>query len=95
MDGAINRALVFCRGRPQFNRDVYDNISITYLKTPKDVVQEVNNCDELRSHFVKQASLELEQVESDLEDDDLTAPQRKALLKLRDALQDEDDGSCN
>ena len=62
-----------------------------YLKTPKVVVQEVNSCDELRSHFVEQASLELEQVESDLEDDDLTAPQRKVLLKLRDAMQDEDD----
>ena len=77
---------------PEINSDVYQSISVAYLKTPQDVVDEVNDCEELRSHFVDLASDELEQVESDLDDEDLAKPQKKALLKLRAALQDEDDG---
>lgn len=56
------------------------------------MVDEVSRYEELRSHFVDLASKELEQVESDLDDDDLAKPQRKALLKLRAALQYEDEG---
>ncbi|MBC7548534.1 MAG: hypothetical protein H7224_07805 [Polaromonas sp.] len=77
---------------PEINSDVYESISVAYLKTPQDVVDEVDSYEELRSHFAHLASDELEQVESDLDDDDLAKPQRKALLKLRAALQDEDEG---
>ena len=77
---------------PEINSDVYESISVAYLKTPQDVVDEVNSCEELRCHFVNLASNELEQVESDLDDEDLEKSQRKALLKLRTALQDEDEG---
>ena len=61
----------------------------------KDVVDEVNSYRELRSHFVDLASKELEQVELDLDDEDLAKPQRKALLELREALQDVDEGWCD
>lgn len=77
---------------PEFNSDVYESISVAYLKTHQDVVDEVNDYEELRSHFVSLASDELDRVESDLNDEDLSKPQRKALLKLRAALQDEDEG---
>ena len=77
---------------PKINSDVYESIRVAYLKSPQDVVDEVNDYEELRSHFVDLASEELEQVESDLDDEDLAKPQRKALLKLRAALQDEDEG---
>ena len=77
---------------PEVNCDVYESISVAYLKSPRDVVNEVNSYQELRSHFVSLASDELDQVESDLNDEDLSKPQRKALLKLRAALQDEDEG---
>ena len=77
---------------PKINSDVYESISVAYLMTPQDVIDEVNDYEELRSNFADLASQELEQVESDLDDEDLEKPQRKALLKLREALQDEDEG---
>ena len=77
---------------PEINSDVYQSISVAYLKTPQDVVDEVNLYEELRSHFVDLASNELEQVDSDLDDEDLGKSQKKALLKLREVLQDEDEG---
>ena len=77
---------------PKNNSDVYRSISVAYLMTPQDVVDEVSRYEELRSNFADLASQELEQVESDLDDEDLEKPQRKALLKLREALQDEDEG---
>lgn len=80
---------------PEVNSDVYESISVAYLKTPQDVVDEVNSYRELRSHFVDLASKELEQVELDLDDEDLAKPQRKALLELREALQDVDEGWCD
>lgn len=80
---------------PEINSDVYQSISITYLKTPQDVIDEVNIYEELRSHFMHLASNELEQVESDLDDEDIGKVARRALLKLRDALQDEDEGWCD
>ena len=80
---------------PKINSDVYESISVAYLMTPQDVIDEVNDYEELRSNFVDLASKELEQVESDLDDEDLEKSQRKALLKLREALQDEDEGWCD
>ena len=77
---------------PQINSDVYESINTEDLKTAQDVVDEVDHYDELRSHFVHLASDELEQVESDLEDEGLEKPQRKALPRLLEALQDEDEG---
>ncbi|MBC7548724.1 MAG: hypothetical protein H7224_08825 [Polaromonas sp.] len=80
---------------PTINSDVYQSISVAYLKTPQDVIDEVNIYEELRSHFMHLASNELEQVESDLDDEDIGKVARQALLKLRDALQDEDEGWCD
>lgn len=80
---------------PEINSDVYQSISVAYLKTPQDVIDEVNSYEELRSHFVDLASKELEQVESDLDDEDMEKSQRKALLKLCEVLQDEDEGWCD
>ena len=77
---------------PQINSDIYKSINTEDLKTAQDVVDEVDRYDELRSQFVKLASNELEQVESDLDDEDLEKSQKKALLKLREVLQDEDEG---
>jgi len=77
---------------PEINSDVYQSISVAYLTTPQNVVDEVDQYGELQSHFVYLASNELAQVESDLDDEGLTKSQRKALLKLRAALQDEDEG---
>ena len=77
---------------PKINSDVYQSVSVAYLKTPQDVVDEVNDYEELRSHFVRLASNELEQVESDLKVEGLEKSQKMALLKLREVLQDEDEG---
>ena len=59
---------------PEVNSDVYESISVAYLKSPRDVVNEVNSYQELRSHFVSLASDELDQVESDLNDEDMSKP---------------------
>ena len=37
---------------PEINSDVYESVSVAYLKTPQDVVDEVNDYEELRGHFV-------------------------------------------
>lgn len=76
---------------PKINSDVYD-ISLVYLKTPQDLIGEVDQYDELRGHFQTLAADELEDVELLLEAEGVTAVERKRLLALQAALQDEDEG---
>jgi hypothetical protein len=76
---------------PRVNSDVYD-ISVAFLNTPDDLIDEVDQYNELRSHFQYLAAIELEDIEMQLDDDSLSGLKRKRLLALQAALQDEDDG---
>jgi|JI10StandDraft_1071094.scaffolds.fasta_scaffold476963_2 hypothetical protein len=77
---------------PHINSDVYDGISSAYLKTPNDLVDQVDEYEELRGHFQTLAADELEDVEMTLDDDEISELKRSRLLALQAALQDEDDG---
>ena len=77
---------------PETRSDVYD-ISSAMLKTPEDLIDEVDQYDELRGHFQSMASDELDEVRLALDDDEqLSAAQRLRLTNLETALLDEDDG---
>jgi len=75
---------------PKINGDVYDGIWCG--DTPESLVREVDLYAELRGHFQTLAADELEDVEMQLDDVDITGTKRKRLLALQAALQDEDDG---
>ncbi|MEY3253374.1 MAG: hypothetical protein RL227_2347 [Pseudomonadota bacterium] len=76
---------------PRVNSDVYD-IWVAHLKTPEDLIDEVDRYAELRGHFQSLAADELEDVELQLDSETLPKLQRRRLLTLRAALQDDDDG---
>lgn len=76
---------------PKTRSDVYD-INLRYIETPGDLVSTVSEYEELRGHFVKLAASELEDVESDLDDEDIDPKEFKRLTKLKDALDDVDEG---
>ena len=76
---------------PQVNSDIYD-ISVSFIKTPDDLLDEVDQHNELRGHFQSLAADELEEVERQLDGDGLSGIKRKRLMTLQAALQDEDDG---
>jgi len=75
---------------PKIRRDVYD--SIWCGDSPDGLICEVDQYDELRSHFQQLAADELEDVEGLLEDEAVIGSKRKRLQALSAALQDEDEG---
>ena len=76
---------------PQVRRDIYD-ISVAGLRTPADIVREVGQYDELRSHFAGLSSDELVEVVDALHDEDLAPDERRRLEALQELLEDEDEG---
>ena len=76
---------------PRVNSDVYD-IWVAFLKTPNDLIEEVDQYDELRGHFQSLAATELEDVEMQLDTEGLSGLKRKRLLALQAAFEDEDNG---
>ena len=76
---------------PKIRRDIYD-INVAGLKSPEDVIAEVEKYDELRGHFTGLSSYELDEVNEALEDEELAPSERVRLEALRDLLEDEDEG---
>lgn len=68
------------------------NISTSWLKTPQDIVDEVNRCEPLRSHFQSLPRDALDEVLSKLDEDGLSRAERKRLGRLAEAMEDPDDG---
>lgn len=76
---------------PQVWGDVFD-ISVSFLKSPQDIVDEVNRCEPLRSHFQDLPRDALDVVLEKLEEEDLSRAERKRLRRLAEAMEDPDDG---
>lgn len=77
---------------PKYKRDVFD-IDFGPNPTPELLVQEVDGCYPLTSHFEQLAIAELEDVQSMLEDsDDLTRAERKRLQRLAAVLGEDGEG---
>ena len=77
---------------PKYKRDVFD-IDLGQSPTPELLVQEVDSCYPLSSHFEQLAIDELEDVQSMLEDsDDLTRTARKRLQRLATVLGEDGEG---
>jgi hypothetical protein len=77
---------------PAVNSDVYEDIDVKGLLTPKDIIAEVDQYDELRERFQERCAEELEEIETRLEDSKLSSARRKKLEERRDRMQDPDDG---
>ena len=86
---------------PRVNADVYESISVSWLEDPKSLIDEIDQYDELRSHFQalfashvegKQAKLddEISELEIQLEEETEGSEQAEALSRriatLRKAL---------
>ena len=76
---------------PQIRSDVFD-VDLGGNCTPDSLVQEVEGCTPLVTHFQRLAADELENIQSKLEDEDLTNSERKRLARLTDVLEDPDEG---
>lgn len=76
---------------PEIRLDIYD-ISSGSLKSPDDLIDEVEQYQELRSHFVNLAECELEEVQEKLDDEATNAVARARLKRLEAALLDVGDG---
>ena len=77
---------------PKICSDVYDCISLSHIETSDDLIDEVEQYQELRSHFASLAASELEDVEMELDGDKVNLLERARLLALQAVLQDQDDG---
>jgi len=76
---------------PKTRGDVF-NICLVGIKTPDDVIDAVEGCIPLTSHFQQLSSDEHDDIVSQLEGDDLSPAQRRALQRLGTALADADEG---
>lgn len=76
---------------PKVRSDVFD-IEVADIRTPKDLITEVQCCPPLLSHFQDLARERLADLQWELDEGDLTRARRKALQGLVKALADEDDG---
>lgn len=52
---------------PEVNADVYDGISVEWIKDPETLIDEVDEYDELRSHFQELYAVHAEEMQSELE----------------------------
>lgn len=71
-------------------RDVYD-LPVAYLGSPADVVDCVDGCAPLASHFGTLAEQRREEIEEELADSELSLAARYRLRKLLKALRDDPD----
>jgi hypothetical protein len=76
---------------PRIRSDVFD-VDLGRNCTPDSLVQDVEGCTPLVTHFQRLAADELEDIQLKLEDVDLISTERKRLVRLADALEDPDDG---
>ena len=76
---------------PKIRSDVFD-VDLGRACTPDSLVQDVEGCTPLVSHFQRLAADELENIQYKLDDEDLTSTERKRLERLADVLDDPDDG---
>lgn len=77
---------------PRIRADVYD-VDVAWITTVDGLIQEVDQYDELRGHFVGLATDKMNEVQEQLDGDErLTVAQRRRLKKLETALEDPDDG---
>lgn len=75
---------------PETWSDVYD-ISLAWIKTPTDLISEVGMCEPLRNRFCGLADNEVDALRHQLDDDDLSKKESKALQAKIDAW-DYDEG---
>jgi len=76
---------------PKIRGDVFD-VWLAGIKTPDDVIHTVKGCITLTSHFQQLSSDEHDDIGSQLEGDDLSPAERRALQRLDTALADADAG---
>jgi len=76
---------------PQTCGDAFD-IWLVGIKTPADVIDAVDGCFPLASHFQQLSSVEHDDILSKLEDDGLSPANRRALQRLETDLEDADEG---
>lgn len=86
--------LVADADEPNIRREVFD-ISLGDKCTPEQLVQEVEGCWPLTSHFQGLASDELDEVQCQLDDDDINATERARLKHLAVVLDDDLQGWSN
>ena len=53
---------------PKVNEDVYDSISVGWIKDPESLINEIDQHDELRSHFQNLYASHIEEQQAELED---------------------------
>lgn len=76
---------------PQVWGDVFE-ICWSDLKSAQEIVDQVDRCDPLRSHFQAVEWSALDEVLEKLEDDGLSRPERIQLRRLAEAMEDPDCG---
>ncbi len=76
---------------PATRRDVFD-ADLSVRCTVDSLIDDIESCYPLTTHFQDLAAAELEEVNSSLEDDDPTFMERRRLKRLAKALDDEEQG---